>query len=128
MDWLIRWIHNPVQSRRIWIGPDQKFPNSADSGLDWIQKRAVCHTQQTVTDLSEWPLVAPADHPVSRHAAGWLPARSLQNLFSNTDSSQGYAKPAQQPASRHRLAVILVRCLSLRSDITQFITPVPYNG
>ena len=30
----IRWIHNPVQSRRIWIGLDQKFANSADSGLD----------------------------------------------------------------------------------------------
>ena len=40
MEWTgsIRWIHNPVQSRRIWIGLDQKFTNSADSGLDWIQK------------------------------------------------------------------------------------------
>ena len=44
MEWtgLIRWIHNPVQSRRIWIGLDQKFTNSADSGLDWIQKCAMC--------------------------------------------------------------------------------------
>ena len=38
----IRWIHNPVQSRRIWIGLDQKFTSSADSGLDWIQKCAMC--------------------------------------------------------------------------------------
>ena len=38
----IRWIHNPVQSRRIWIGLDQKFTNSADSGLDWIEKCAMC--------------------------------------------------------------------------------------
>ena len=36
------WIHNPVQSRRIWIGLDQKFTYSADSGLDWIQKCAMC--------------------------------------------------------------------------------------
>ena len=44
MEWTgsIRWIHNPVQSRRIWIGLDQKFTNSADSGLDWIEKFAVC--------------------------------------------------------------------------------------
>ena len=44
MEWTgsIRWIHNPVQSRRIWIGLDQKFTNSADSGLDWIQKCAMC--------------------------------------------------------------------------------------
>ena len=42
MEWTgsIRWIHNPVQSRRIWIGLDQKFTNSADSGLDWIEKCA----------------------------------------------------------------------------------------
>ena len=46
MEWTgsIRWIHNPVQSMRIWIGLDQKFTNSADSGLDWIQKRAMCIT------------------------------------------------------------------------------------
>ena len=44
MEWTgsIRWIYNPVQSRRIWIGLDQKFTNSADSGLDWIQKCAMC--------------------------------------------------------------------------------------
>ena len=44
MEWTgsIRWIHNPVQSRRIWIGLDQKFTNSADSGLDWIEKCATC--------------------------------------------------------------------------------------
>ena len=44
MEWTgsIRWIHNPVQSRRIWIGLNQKFANSADSGLDWIQKCAMC--------------------------------------------------------------------------------------
>ena len=44
MEWTgsIRWIHNPVQSRRIWIGLDQKFTNSADSGLNWIQKCAMC--------------------------------------------------------------------------------------
>ena len=44
MEWTgsIRWIHNPVHSRRIWIGLDQKFTNSADSGLDWIQKCAMC--------------------------------------------------------------------------------------
>ena len=44
MEWTgsIRWIHNPVQSRRIWIGLDQKFTNSADSGLDWIEKCAMC--------------------------------------------------------------------------------------
>ena len=44
MEWTgsIRWIHNPVQSRRIWIGLDQKFANSADSGLDLIQKCATC--------------------------------------------------------------------------------------
>ena len=44
MEWTgsIRWIHNSVQSRRIWIGLDQKFTNSADSGLDWIQKCAMC--------------------------------------------------------------------------------------
>ena len=44
MEWTgsIRWIHNPVQSRRIWIGLDQKFTNSTDSGLDWIQKCAMC--------------------------------------------------------------------------------------
>ena len=44
MEWTgsIRWIHNPVQSRRIWIGLDQKFTNSADSALDWIQKCAMC--------------------------------------------------------------------------------------
>ena len=43
MEWTgsIRWIYNPVQSRRIWIGLDQKFANSADSGLDWIQKCAM---------------------------------------------------------------------------------------
>ena len=43
MEWIgsIRWIHNPVQSRRIWIGLDQKFTNSADPGLDWIQKCAM---------------------------------------------------------------------------------------
>ena len=38
----IRWMHNPVQSRRILIGLDQKFTNSVDSGLDWIQKCAMC--------------------------------------------------------------------------------------
>ena len=29
VEWIgsIRWIHNPVQSRRIWIGLDQKFTN-----------------------------------------------------------------------------------------------------
>ena len=45
MEWTgsIRRIHNPVQSRRIWIGLDQKFTNSADSGLDWIQKCAMCN-------------------------------------------------------------------------------------
>ena len=44
MEWtgLIHWIHNPVQSRRIWIGLDQKFTNLADSGLDWIDKCAMC--------------------------------------------------------------------------------------
>ena len=44
MEWTgsIRWIYNPVQSRRIWIGLDQKFTNSADPGLDWIQKCAMC--------------------------------------------------------------------------------------
>ena len=44
MEWTgsIRWIDNPVQSRWIWIGLDQKFTNSADSGLDWIQKCAMC--------------------------------------------------------------------------------------
>ena len=44
MEWIgsIRWIHNPVQSRRIWIGLDQKFTTSADSGLDWIEKCAMC--------------------------------------------------------------------------------------
>ena len=40
MEWTgsIRWIHNPVQFMRIWIGLDQKFTNSTDSGMDWIQK------------------------------------------------------------------------------------------
>ena len=44
MEWTgsICWIHNPVQSKRIWIGLDQKFANSADSGLDWIQKCTMC--------------------------------------------------------------------------------------
>ena len=44
MEWTgsIRWIHNPAQSRRIWIGLDQKFTNLADSGLDWIEKCAMC--------------------------------------------------------------------------------------
>ena len=44
MEWTgsIHWIHNPVQSRRTWIGLDQKLTNSADSGLDWIQKCAMC--------------------------------------------------------------------------------------
>ena len=29
MEWTgsIRWIHNPVQSRRMWIGLDKKFTN-----------------------------------------------------------------------------------------------------
>ena len=45
MEWTgsIRWIHNPVQSRRIWIGLDQKFANSPDSGLDWIEKCVRCN-------------------------------------------------------------------------------------
>ena len=38
----IHWIYNPVQSRRIWIGLDHEFTNSADSGLDWIDKYAMC--------------------------------------------------------------------------------------
>ena len=44
MEWpgSIRWIYNPVQSRRIWIELDQKFSNSADSGLDWIEKYIMC--------------------------------------------------------------------------------------
>ena len=44
MEWTgsVRWIHNPVQSRWIWIGLDQKFINSADCGLDWIDKSAMC--------------------------------------------------------------------------------------
>ena len=44
MEWTgsIRWIHNPVQSRQIWIGMDQKFTNSADPGLVWIQICAMC--------------------------------------------------------------------------------------
>ena len=44
MEWTgsIRWIHNPVQSSRIRIGLDQKFTTSADSGLDWIDKCAIC--------------------------------------------------------------------------------------
>ena len=44
MEWTgsIRWIHNPVQSRRIWIGLVQKFTNSADFGLNWIQKCTMC--------------------------------------------------------------------------------------
>ena len=43
MEWTgsILWIHNPVQSRRIWIGLDHTFTNSADSGLDWIRKYAM---------------------------------------------------------------------------------------
>ena len=51
MEWIgsIRWIHNPVQSMRIWIGLDQKFTNSADSGLDWIQKCTMC-----ITYLETW--------------------------------------------------------------------------
>ena len=31
--WSIRWIHNPVQSRRIWIGLDHKYSNSADCAM-----------------------------------------------------------------------------------------------
>ena len=44
MEWTgsIHWIHNPVQSRQIWIGLDQQFANLADSGLDWIEKCAMC--------------------------------------------------------------------------------------
>ena len=44
MEWTgsIRWIYNPVQSMRIWIGLDQIFTNPADSGLDWIDKCAMC--------------------------------------------------------------------------------------
>ena len=44
MEWSgsIHWIHNPVQSRRIWIGLDQKFTNLSDFGLDWIEKCATC--------------------------------------------------------------------------------------
>ena len=51
MEWTgsIRWIHNPVQSIRIWMGLDQKFTNSADSGLDWIQKCTMC-----ITYLETW--------------------------------------------------------------------------
>ena len=36
--------HQRHQSMRIWIGLDQKFTNSADSGLDWIQKCTMCIT------------------------------------------------------------------------------------
>ena len=55
MEWTgsIRWIHNPVQSMRIWIGLDQKFTNSADSGLDWIQKCTMC-----ITYLETWGSVS----------------------------------------------------------------------
>ena len=44
MEWTgsIRWINNPVQSSRIWIGLDQKLTDAADSGLDWIDKYAMC--------------------------------------------------------------------------------------
>ena len=51
----IRWIHNPVQSRRIWIGLDQKFTNSADPGLDWIQK---CAMRIPYLDLRQFLLIA----------------------------------------------------------------------
>ena len=57
MQWTgsIRWIHNPVQSRRIWIGLDQKFTNSADPGLDWIQK---CAMRIPYLDLRQFLLIA----------------------------------------------------------------------
>ena len=56
MEWTgsIRWIHNPVQSRWIWIGLDQKFANSADSGLDWIDKCAMCMPYLEILDVSPY--------------------------------------------------------------------------
>ena len=57
MEWTgsIRWIHNPVQSRRIWIGLDQKFTNSADSGLDWIYE--MCNVYHIFRDLRQFLLI-----------------------------------------------------------------------
>ena len=59
MEWTgsIHWIHNPVQSRRIWIGLDQKFTNSADSGLDWIDKCAWCNVYPIFRDLRQFLLI-----------------------------------------------------------------------
>ena len=44
MNWTgsIRWINNTDHSFRIWIGLDQTFANSTDSGLDWIDKFTLC--------------------------------------------------------------------------------------
>ena len=53
----IRWIHNPVQSMQIWIGLDQKFTNSADSGLDWIQK-CTYNVYPIFGDLRQFFLIA----------------------------------------------------------------------
>ena len=59
MEWTgsVRWIHNPVQSRRIWIGLDQKFTNSSDSGLDWIDKSAICIMYPIFRDLRQFLLI-----------------------------------------------------------------------
>ena len=59
MEWTgsIHWIHNPVQSRRIRIALDQKFTNLADSGLDWIDKCALCNVYPIFRDLRQFLLI-----------------------------------------------------------------------
>ena len=56
----VRWIHNPHSMSPGGFGfrLDQKFTNSADSGLDWIQKCAIIYSSNIYGDLRQFLLGA----------------------------------------------------------------------
>ena len=120
MEWTgsIRWIHNPVQSMRIWIGLDQKFTNSADSGLDWIQKCTMCityletspqrhathcssvHVWSAIRHWTTWADASQGDH--SHSCRPGSPATRLGQYHSG-DPSQGPPRAAGLAARGHQV-------------------------
>ena len=62
-EYRVGWINpldsysSPVQSRRIRIGLDKTFTNSADSGLDWI----LCNVYPIFRDLMQFLLIVLSD-------------------------------------------------------------------
>ena len=85
MEWTgsIRWIHNPVQSRRIWIGLDQKFTNLADSGVGL--DREMCNVYPIFRDLMQFFLIVTLMEwivlPIQIKQTIWDPGSALTCRF-----------------------------------------------